>query len=87
MNIACGINPGINEHAELLDEFESLDNISLRNYERKDRYVLTRDDEELLLAVIGKSEDNNLVIHTKDPKHIRTLNALAMEGWIGSRKA
>ena len=86
MNIACGINPGIDEHAELLDEFESLDNISLRNYERKDRYVLTRDGEELLLAVIGKSEDNNLVIHTKDPKHFRLLNSLATESWIQSRK-
>lgn len=86
MNIACGINPGIDEHAELLDEFESLDNISLRNYERKDRYVLTRDGEELLLAVLGKSEDKNLVIHTKDPKHFRLLNSLATESWIQSRK-
>ncbi|TKJ23984.1 MAG: hypothetical protein CEE43_02130 [Promethearchaeota archaeon Loki_b32] len=86
MNIACGINPGIDQHAELLDEFESLDNISLRNYERKDRYVLTRDGEELLIAVIGKSEDNNLVIHTKDPKHFRILNSLATESWIQSRK-
>lgn len=86
MNIACGINPGISEHAELLDEFESLDNISLRNYERRDRFVLTRDGEELLIAVIGKSEDNNLVIHTKDPKHFKLLNSIATEGWIQSRK-
>ncbi len=86
MNIACSINPGIGEHSELLDEFESLDNISLRNYERKDRFVLTRDGEELLLAVIGKSEDNNLVFHTKDPKHFKFLNSIATEGWIQSRK-
>ena len=86
MNIACSINPGIEEHSELLDEFESLDNISLRNYVRKDRYVLTRDGEELLLAVIGKSEDNNLVIHTKNRKHFKLLNSIATEGWIQSRK-
>ena len=86
MNIACSINPGIEEHSELLDEFESLDNISLRNYERRDRFVLMRDGEELLLAVIGKSEDNNLVVHTKDPKHIRILNPIVMECWIQSRK-
>lgn len=86
MNIACGINPGIGEHTELLDEFESLDNISLRNYERNDRFVLTRDGEELLIAVIGKSEDNNLVIHTKDQKHFKLLNSIATEGWIQSRK-
>ena len=86
MKIACKIKPEIEEHSELLDEFESLDNISLRNYERADRYVLTRDGEELLLAMMGNSKDNNLVIHTKDPKHIRTLNTIAMEGWVQSRK-
>ncbi len=86
MNIACSINPGVEEHSELLDEFESLDNISLRNYVRRDRFVLTRDGEEVLLAVIGNTEDNNLVVHTKDPKHIRLLNSLATESWIQSRK-
>ncbi|UCD01973.1 MAG: hypothetical protein JSV23_02835 [Promethearchaeota archaeon] len=86
MMIACGVNPGLEEHSELLDEFESLDNISLRNYERQDRYVLTRDGEELLFAAIGKTENNNLVIHTKDPKHFKLFNSLATEGWIQSRK-
>ena len=86
MKIACSINPGITEHSELLEEFESLDNISLRNYERGDRYVLTRDGEELLFAVIGNSENNNLVIHTKDPNHIKLFSSLATEGWIQSRK-
>lgn len=86
MNIACSINPGNEQHSELLDEFESLDNISLRKYDRADRYVLTRDGEELFLAVIGNANDNNLVIHTKDPKHIRILNPLITEGWISSRK-
>jgi len=86
MNIACLINPTNTEHSELLDEFESLDNISLRNYERRDRYVVTRDGEELLLAIIGDSDNNNLVIHTKDSKHLRGLNSLATEGWIQSRR-
>jgi len=86
MNIACLVNEGIDEHTELLDELLSLDNISLRNYEREDRYVLTRDGEELIFAVIGESENNHLVIHTKDSNHIRLLNSLTMEGWLASRK-
>ena len=86
MNIACLVNEGIDEHNELLEELESLDNISLRNYEREDRYVLTRDGEELIFAVIGESENNHLVIHTKDSNHIRLLNSLTMEGWLASRK-
>ena len=86
MNIACLVNEGIDEHTELLDELLSLDNISLRNYEREDRYVLTRDGEEIIFAVIGDSENNHLVIHTKDSKHIRLLNSLTVEGWLQSRK-
>ncbi|MFX0080985.1 MAG: hypothetical protein ACFE94_04455 [Candidatus Hodarchaeota archaeon] len=86
MNIACSINPGIDEHSELLQEFESLDNISIKNYEHGDRYGVIRDGEELLIAVIGRSENNHLVFHTKDPKHIRLLNSLITESWIRSRK-
>lgn len=86
MNIACSINPGLDEHSELLQEFESLDNISIKNYVQKDRYGIVRDAEELLIAVIGKSEMNHLVFHTKDPKHIRLLNSLITESWIRSRK-
>lgn len=86
VNIACLVNEGIDEHTELLDELLSLDNIAIRNYEREDRYVITRDGEELFLAVIGNAEDNHLVIHTQDRNHIRLLNSLTMEAWIASRK-
>ena len=86
MNIACSINTGIDEHSELLQEFESLDNISIKNYEQRDRYGVIRDGEELLIAVIGRSENNHLVFHTKDSKHIRLLNSLITESWIRSRK-
>ncbi|MFX1314301.1 MAG: hypothetical protein ACFE9T_00425 [Promethearchaeota archaeon] len=85
MKISCIINPGIDEHSELLEEFTSLDNISLRNYIREDRYVLVRDGEELFFAIKGVSDNNHLVIHTKDPKHLRVFNSLTMEGWLQSR--
>ena len=85
IRISCLINPGIDEHSELLDEFTSLDNISLRSYEREDRYVLVRDGEEMFIAVKGNSEKNHLTIHTKDSKHIRLFNSLTMEGWLQSR--
>ncbi|MFX1568185.1 MAG: hypothetical protein ACFFCV_07445 [Promethearchaeota archaeon] len=86
MKIACSVNPGLDEHNELLEEFESLDNISLRNYEREDRYVVTRDGEELFFAAIGNSNENHLVFHTKDPRHIKLFSSLATDGWIQSRK-
>ena len=85
MRISCLINPGIDEHSELLDEFTSLDNITLRSYEREDRYVLVRDGEEMFIAVKGNSGNNHLAIHTKDSKHIRLFNSLTMEGWLQSR--
>ncbi len=86
VRVACSINPGIEEHSELLEEYESLDNITLKNYNLEDKYALVRDGEELLYAVTGKSENNYLVIHTKDPNHIKLLNALPLEVWIRSRK-
>jgi len=86
LKIACSINPGVEDHSELLDEFESFDNISIRNYERQDRYALIRDGEELFIAIIGNSENNHLTFYTKDSKHIRLLSALITESWIQSRK-
>jgi chromosome segregation ATPase len=86
IKISCEINPGIEEHVELLDEYESLDNISIRHFDGADRYVLNRDGEELLMAVIGKNEKNHLVFKTKDPAHIRLLNPLVMDSWLRSRK-
>lgn len=86
MKISCLINPGIDLHAELLEEFESLDNISLRTNEEQDRWVIIRDGEELLFAAIGNSENNHLAFHTRDGKHIKLLNSLIMESWLRSRK-
>ena len=86
IKISCEINPGIEEHVELLDEYESLDNISLRHFDGGDRYVINRDGEELLMAIIGKDEYNHLVFKTKDPAHIRLLNPLVMDTWLRSRK-
>ena len=86
MKISCVINPGMEDHADLLEEYESLDNINIRAYESEDRFLIVRDGEELMMAVIGNDENNHLVFHTKDPNHIRLFNALAMETWMRSRK-
>ncbi len=85
IKIACLINPGEEEHASLLQEFESLDNVAIRSFEGEDRYVLVRDGEELLFGAVGKS-DNALAFHTRDASHIRLFNSLVMEGWLRSRK-
>jgi chromosome segregation ATPase len=86
LQISCLINPGIELHADLLEEFESLDNISLRTYEGEDRYIIVKDGEELFFAVVGNKEDNHLVFNTKDSKHIQLMNSIVMESWLRSRK-
>ncbi|MHA1149866.1 MAG: hypothetical protein ACTSR8_16645 [Promethearchaeota archaeon] len=86
MKISCLIDPGVEEHADLLEEFESLDNISLRTYDGEDRYLIVRDGEELFLAIIGNEENNHLVFMTRDSAHIKFLNALTMESWLRGRK-
>jgi len=83
---SCQINPGSEEHADLLDELESLDNISIRSYQGEDRYLVMKDGEELLMAIIGADDNNHLVIHTEDPMHIKILNSLVMDSWLRARK-
>ena len=86
LKISCYINPGNELHADLLEQYESLDNISIRSYEDQDRYLIVRDGEELLIGVIGNKETNHLVFHTRDEKHIKFFNSLAMETWLHSRR-
>ncbi|NHJ22295.1 MAG: hypothetical protein EAX91_15220 [Candidatus Lokiarchaeota archaeon] len=86
MKIMCNIDPSLEEDAELLEELESLDNITIRLYEDRDRFLIERDGEELLFAIVGSRENNNLVLYTKDPKHMRLLRSLVMEGWLRARK-
>jgi len=70
VKIMCNIDPSREDDAELLEELESLDNITIRLYEDRDRLLIDRDGEELLFSIVGSREDNNLVIYTKDPKHL-----------------
>ncbi len=86
MKIMCNIDPSLEEDAELLEELESLDNITIRLYEDRDRYLIDRDGEELLFSIVGEGENNNLVLYTKDVKHQRLLRSLVMEGWLRARK-
>jgi hypothetical protein len=86
MKIMCYIDPSLEDDEQLLMEFESLDNITIRMYEDKDRFVIDRDGEELLFAIIGEGVNNNLIIHTRDAKHQRLLRSLVMEGWLRARK-
>ena len=86
MKIMCYIDPSLEDDEQLLMEFESLDNITIRMYEDKDRFVIDRDGEELLFAIIGEGANNNLIIHTRDVKHQRLLRSLVMEGWLRARK-
>ncbi|MBY9005877.1 MAG: hypothetical protein KGD63_03880 [Candidatus Lokiarchaeota archaeon] len=86
LKISTLINPGIDEHTQLLEEFESLDNISIRLYEGQDRFIILKDGEELLFAVIGEKTNNFLAFHTQDANHISLFNALVMETWLRSKK-
>ena len=86
MKIMCYIDPSLEDDEQLLMEFESLDNITIRMYEDKDRFLIDRDGEELLFAIIGEGENRNLIIHTRDAKHQRLLRSLVMEGWLRARK-
>ncbi|MBN2155886.1 MAG: hypothetical protein JW776_07565 [Candidatus Lokiarchaeota archaeon] len=80
---ACSVeqNP---EHQELLQEFEALDNITIRNFDSKDRWICLKDNEEMFIAPIG--EKSNLAVFSNDHLHIKFFTSLMMESWLIARK-
>ncbi len=86
IKISCSIIPNDDDQANLVEEFLSLDNISIRNYSNEDRFSINCDGEELLFAIIGKRDNNFLTLHTKDENHIRLFNSFVMEAWLRGRK-
>ncbi|MHA1107431.1 MAG: coiled-coil domain-containing protein [Promethearchaeota archaeon] len=86
IKVSTSVDITLEEDAEILEELESLDNITIRMFESNDRYVIDRDGEELLFAVIGKADNNHLVLQTRDEKHIKSFKSLIMEAWLRSRK-
>ncbi|MHA1723499.1 MAG: hypothetical protein ACTSYC_01345 [Promethearchaeota archaeon] len=86
MSISCFVDQSNPEDMELIEEFEHLDNINIRHFEEKDRYMILKDGEELLLGIIGEENSNILIFHTLDPKHVKTLNSLAIDSWVRSKK-
>lgn len=85
VKLMCEIDPEIEEQFDLLEEYESLDNFSVKNFLGSDRYVILRDGEELLLSFKGTNDSNHLTFHTRDAAHIRIFNSLVMESWLRSR--
>ncbi len=86
LKISCSIDAKSGDQSNLLEEFQSLDNISLRNYSNGDRFSINRDGAELLFAAVGSKENNYLVVHTLDPNHIKLFNSYTMEAWLRGRK-
>lgn len=86
VKICTLINLKRTDHADLFKEFADNGTISIRNYEREDRYIIMRDSEELLFALIGKREKNHLAFYTTDGNHLKELNPIVMDTWLRSRK-
>ena len=53
IRIATHVNSEINQHVEILNQLKKVENISIRNYVKEDRWCLERDSAEILLAPGG----------------------------------
>lgn len=85
-SLACFIDKESEEDMDLFEELEGFENLEVRNYSEEDRWVILRDGEEVLSAVIGTDEKNHLVFHTRDPAQVKILSYLATDAWLRSRK-
>lgn len=58
VKVMCNIDPSLEENSELLKELESLDNITIRLYEDRDRFLIDRDGEEFGWKNLEEKEKN-----------------------------
>ncbi|TXT64183.1 MAG: hypothetical protein BAJALOKI1v1_600017 [Promethearchaeota archaeon] len=86
VKISCLINQNVEDHSELFEELKSRGNISIRNYDREDKYIILRDSEELLFSIIGEEENNFLAFYSRDSKHIKAITPIVMDIWLRSKK-
>ena len=80
---SCSVQPSSADQ-ELLQEFEALDNITIRNFDSKDRWICLKDNEEMMVATIGEKSIG--AFFSNDHAHIKFFNALMMESWLLGRK-
>jgi len=80
---SCSVRSN-SEDQQLLQEFEALDNITIRNFDSKDRWVLLKDNEEMFVAAIGEKSIG--AIFSNDHAHIKFFNSLMMESWLLAKK-
>jgi sugar-specific transcriptional regulator TrmB len=86
LKVACDIDISNPKHNEILQEFQALDNVSMRIYDGKDRWTILKDNEAIFYVVVGKDPNQYLAFYTADPLHIKMFNPLAMESWLRGRK-
>jgi predicted RNase H-like nuclease (RuvC/YqgF family) len=86
LKISCDIENGNKKHAEIMDEFKAMENVSFRIFDQKDRWSVIKDGDALFLAIIGKTPEKILGLETTDPLQIKFLNSVAMEAWLRGRK-
>ncbi|MHA1109500.1 MAG: hypothetical protein ACTSRE_00250 [Promethearchaeota archaeon] len=79
---SCSVEPS-NDDQELLQEFEALDNITIRNFGSKDRWICLKDNEEMFIASIGET---NGAYFSNDHNHIRFFNSLMQESWLLAKR-
>lgn len=74
------------ESLKILEELESFDNITLREYPEQDRWSVFKDGEILFVAIVGKQPDHLMSFRTDDTKHLSVYKSLVMEPWLLGKK-
>jgi ElaB/YqjD/DUF883 family membrane-anchored ribosome-binding protein len=86
LKVSCSIEAGNPKHTDLQQEFQAFDNISLRAFDERDRWMILKDNEVLFMAIAGIEPNKFLAFSSEDPKHIKFFNTISMESWLRGRK-
>lgn len=71
---------------KILEELESFDNITLREYPEQDRWSILSDGEVIFLAIVGNDPNHLMSFKTKDSKHLKVFQGFCMESWQLGKK-
>ena len=92
IRIAANINPNSEEHLQLVQRLEAMQNVSYRHRELQDLYGINRDYEEVILCILSETEIGQKRaleiggIGSIIPEHIKIFVPVLEEAWIGAQK-
>ena len=86
VKVSCEVDKSDPEQLELLDELSIFTNITIKQFNDKDRFSIMADGGIFLFAGVSSEIGTYLSIQSSDEKHVTLFNPLITHSWISAQK-